>query len=1673
MAGRLHWRLFLQAAQLKVEVDGAFTSGVRPPGRITFTTSNSAGTLAEKMRIDSTGNVGIGTTAPTALLHLLTTGPTEARQTIESTGVTGLSTLHLRAGTDDVQVSLDRAGNLFSITNLATDPINYLFNATTTGTAGNQLYLSTSGNVGIGTTTPTSFKLEVAGNIGPEADNTRDLGSASRRWANIYGTNFVGAITPTGFTQGSVAFAGSGGTLTQDNPNFFWDNTNDRLGIGTTTPGSPLSIAKTGISSLTALNLANNQGGSGDTISIAMSNGGGTGGLIGYERQAAASGDFTFYTSATFGGALAERMRITAAGNVGIGTTSPATALHVVNNVRIERFGSTPTLQFKRANGIISSPTALILGNTIASFTAQGYGDTGYGANVTGSLIFKAAENFTDSAQGTYFYLETTPSGSTTPLERFRITDSGNVGIGTTTPTSFKLEIAGNVGPEADNTRDLGSASRRWANIYGTNFVGAITPSGFTQGSVAFAGSGGTLTQDNANFFFDDTNNRLGIGTTGPTRDLTFGATNSGISLDTVDGTDNKRLQIMGGGDSTYLRGAYINLFGNEYAGSGGNMNLVTGQTGFFSVLTGTGPLERMRIQTDGNVGIGTTAPNSLLSVGATNNFQVDSSGRVGVFGAPTTSAGITIAGTHPGNATTLQGASFDPTFPATTTSSANILDIRGVTAAASFTVGNWRGINITSPVIGAGSAITTATGISVGAITTGTNNAGVVIGEATGTNQSNLVIGQTTIPTGTYSIYNASTDQNYFAGNVGIGTTAPDDLLHLSKSAVSGVSTLQFSAGNTTTVGNFSSGRIASGHTTTNYLGAYLDLQYPTAEDTFTTGLRLINGNVGIGTTAPSVKLQVVDAAAFPQIMVSDSIADSVNKNGWIGVPHYLNSEEAFGFISGRVTSTTNVVRIGGSSSALNAATDIQFYTAANNTTTTGNLVMLINSAGNVGIGTTTPGDILHIKKDQGVSTAATIENANAGAGVVAEFIARNGTGISDGLRMGATGTGYTTSGVFLQDGAYIDAETALSGGLGIATRANAPIMFATNGQTNERMRIAADGNVGIGTTSPLALFSVGSTSQFQVSSAGLVTYVDGTTNTATHVCKNSSGQLAPCNTTGTGAAFVQGGNSFGALATLGTNDAFGLAFETSGTEKVRIDTNGNVGIGTAGPLAKLDVQGAPYGGGIWSSTLRLFDTTSATTGTGAGIDLAGYTNGTSSTVDFGAGIKAAKSNSTADNYSFDLAFWTRTNGSVPAEAMRILHNGNVGIGTTAPGYKLEVNGTGFYNGKLAINNASLGSNSLDVFTAAAGTIAAFQSNGTLSNGTQLMSVTHSNAATGTVEGFRASLNSTVNGNISVYQSGAGTANFNALALSTGDAQSTYGLNGGQSWAVGLDNSDSDSFKIAGSTALGTSDYLTILTGGNVGIGTTSPLAGSKLDVNGDVNLSGSNRSLFFRRADGTTLSGTITTDGASQFGINANNSSLNLLSRDGVAITQTAAVTGSPRALILTGASHTSLTASVEAPDVLLNLARVVQFSTGALATQRAVRVDAPAYAFVGASTITDATTLAISGAPISSTNATISNSSALRISAGAVGSGTTNAYGLYVDAPTGATNNYAATFATGNVGIGTTAPAAKLGFAASTASTDGIDFGNDIKLYRGPAERFISQQEVRLILLEALRP
>ncbi len=150
-----------------------------------------------------------------------------------------------------------------------------------------------------------------------------------------------------------------------------------------------------------------------------------------------------------------EKVRITDAGDVGIGTTNPSGALEVARDqvtpiIRLTGYradaGSPVFFMGRRARGTMASPSAVQADDILAAFAGTAYGTTGWPANPTtrGRLDITAAENWTDTAQGTNMIFHTTPIGMMTLSERMRITDEGNVGIGTTTPVE-KLTVAGTI----------------------------------------------------------------------------------------------------------------------------------------------------------------------------------------------------------------------------------------------------------------------------------------------------------------------------------------------------------------------------------------------------------------------------------------------------------------------------------------------------------------------------------------------------------------------------------------------------------------------------------------------------------------------------------------------------------------------------------------------------------------------------------------------------------------------------------------------------------------------------------------------------------------------------------------------------------------------------------------------------------------------------------------------------------------------------------------------------------------------------------------------------------------------------------------------------------------------------------------------------------------------------
>jgi len=153
-------------------------------------------------------------------------------------------------------------------------------------------------------------------------------------WAQIDLSNGVAGTLPVGnggtgtatvFTAGSVIFAGASGVYSQDNASLFFDNTNDRLGIGTTTPNQKLQVTGSNNTGFAGATLQNSNASSGlagvqfssDTtysksaIAQVRENANGVGSLVFYVDSVTDAADWS---------AGDEKMRIDAVGNLLVGT---------------------------------------------------------------------------------------------------------------------------------------------------------------------------------------------------------------------------------------------------------------------------------------------------------------------------------------------------------------------------------------------------------------------------------------------------------------------------------------------------------------------------------------------------------------------------------------------------------------------------------------------------------------------------------------------------------------------------------------------------------------------------------------------------------------------------------------------------------------------------------------------------------------------------------------------------------------------------------------------------------------------------------------------------------------------------------------------------------------------------------------------------------------------------------------------------------------------------------------------------------------------------------------------------------------------------------------------------------------------------------------------------------
>jgi len=338
-------------------------------------------------------------------------------------------------------------------------------------------------------------------------------------------------------------------------------------------------------------------------------------------------------------------------------------------------------------------------------------------------------------------------------------------------------------------------------------------------------------------------------------------------------------------------------------------------------------------------------------------------------------------------------------------------------------------------------------------------------------------------------------------------------------------------------------------------------------------------------------------------------------------------------------------------------------------NNNATGTLTLVDSASG--AIGTVAPGGAAAIALLSNATVAGTWdvhayipENVQWGTNSLAlgSTVITGGTWNGGTIASGYGGTGLTTF-TAANNALYSTSSSALAAGtLPIAAGGTAQTSFTAGyvhfGSFSTSSNLFWDNTnfyLGIGTTSP--------TTQLEIKSPAFtdsqITLDNTSSNTTSRVLFKAAGTEYGRVSGDSTQVTLQAGN-------------IPMVFRVNSAERMRIDSSGNVGIGTGAstPQSKLEVRQSSSGAIVNGLTLSNY-LGSAAVGTGVALYL--DPNGAGSNAR-AASIQSTQS--TAGNYA-DLRFYV-SNSTTPAEAVRILPNGYVGIGTTSPQNALVVSNAG-----------------------------------------------------------------------------------------------------------------------------------------------------------------------------------------------------------------------------------------------------------------------------------------------------------------------------------------------------------------------------------------------------------
>jgi hypothetical protein len=515
---------------------------------------------------------------------------------------------------------------------------------------------------------------------------------------------------------------------------------------------------------------------------------------------------------------------------------------------------------------------------------------------------------------------------------------------------------------------------------------------------------------------------------------------------------------------------------------------------------------------------------------------------------------------------------------------------------------------------------------------TTFNNKQNALTNPVTGTGTTNYLpkfTGASTI--GNSAIYDNS-------GNIGIGSTVSAAKLGVELSSMVpsplGISawdsTVAIFGGTTST-----SNALALGYNTTNNAAYILSAQPTVAWRAMWFGASEYKFTVGQGST-PALSINTsgnLGLGVTPSAWLVASGRKAI-EIGALGNAMFSNGASDFYMLSNAYTDGTFKYANNGPASSYRHADGAHVWFQAPSGTA-GNAIsftqaMTLDASGRLGIGTTSPQANLQV--------LGTIKVATGNAQGILGLGEANGTTVNVGIWRGAANA-PTTDGNFLNLGGYE--------GINFAT-GNAAI-----GSQTTRLTIASTG---------AATFS----STVAVNGNNLTIQPTTTTTYALSVMQNAGGFLRVGRDTSTGALY---GSDYAALLVSSGN--YAMIIGTNDTERMRISSGGNVGIGTTSPSYQLDLGG----GTTINQRLRLQRGSDDSSQNG----LYGWNS-----------ITVERTSVTITDPQTDFSIIQKaSNGS--RTPFYISSAGNVGIGTTSPSYKLDVSGTGRFTSDVIVKTLEI----------------------------------------------------------------------------------------------------------------------------------------------------------------------------------------------------------------------------------------------------------------------------------------------------------------------------------------------------------------------------------------------